>query len=212
MLAQSESLESPAMATANVRPAQTQEQHLVTEDQPVQFEVSAVETDETEVTDQVPITSRATPAKKEVLAAVRRSVDTNGERLLQGGSLDSQPSVSMVDRFKIVAINIQGDSGIVDLEVKQMGALQYGKAVATRSKARRQVMLSRQEQGWVLVMPQDLVCLDRDVAVVALTDHLATTPRTSADYSELKVSRKLLNELSSHRSLWHPRTWFRLSS
>jgi hypothetical protein len=167
------------------------------------------------MSDQVLVTSRPTPAKKEVLAAVRWSVDANGERLLQGGSLDSQPSVSVVDRFRIVAVNLQGNSGLADLEVKQMGAFEYGKAIPKRTTARRHVILSRQEQAqaqrWVLVMPQDLICLNRQLAVMALTDHLATVPPTPANRPELKASRRLLHELSSERKLWHPRTWFRLS-
>ena len=168
-------------------------------------------TNNTQMSDQVVVTSRPTPEKKDVLAAVRRSVDATGEELLQAGSLDSQPSVGVVDHLKIVAIDFQGNSGFADLEVKQMGAFEYGRAIPKRTTVTRQLILSRREQGWVLVMPQDLICLDRYLAVMALAEHLETVPSTPANSPELKASRKLLNELSSERKLWNPRTWFRLS-
>jgi hypothetical protein len=211
ILPQSDSSESSALESAQVRLAQTQEQRPVVEDLPAQIRARELATNDTQISDQLLVTSRPSPAKKEVLAAVRRSVDADGERLLQGGSLDSQPSVGVVDHFKIVAINLEGNSGLADLEVKQMGALQYGKAIPRRTTARRHVILSRQEQGWVLVMPADLICLDRYLAVMALAEHLETVPPTPENSPELKASRKLLNELSSERKLWHPRTWFRLS-
>jgi hypothetical protein len=215
ILAQSDSSESSIPASAHIedRPGKTQEQRPVIpiKDRQVQIQASETPTNDPRVSDHVLVTSRVTPKKKEVLAALRRSVDSNGERLLHAGFLDSQPSVSVVDHFKIVSINLDDNSGVADVEVKQVGEFQYGKAVPTRTKTRRQAVLSRQEQGWVLVMPQDLICLDRHLAVMALTDHLAAVPPAQANSPELKVSRKLLNELSSERKLWDPRTWFRLS-
>ena len=210
ILAQAVGSESPATESAQVRPAQTQEEraiHSMIEDRPVETVANKVATNHTQNSTEVLVTSRATPAKKEVLAAIRRSVDANGERLLSG-SLESQPSVSVVDRLKIVAINVQGNAGFADLEVTQMGTVEYGKAAPARATVVREMILSRQEQGWVLVIPQDLMCLNRDLAVMAITDHLTSVPH---DSHELKVSRKLLSELSSERRLWHPRTWFRFS-
>jgi len=216
ILAQSDSPENSTPESAHMedRPAKTQEQRPVIriEDRPVQIHASKTRATDAHISDQVLVTSRPAPTKKEVLAALRRSVETNGERLLQAGSLDSQPSVSVVDHFKIVSINIEGNSGLAELEVKQVGAFEYGKATTRRTKTRLQVILSRQEaQSWVLVMPQDLICLDRHLAVMALADHLAAVPPAQANSPELKVSRKLLNDLSSERKLWDPRTWFRLS-
>jgi len=213
ILVQSDSSESSALESARVRTIQTREQRPVIKDRPAQIQAREVATNNTLMSDEVLVTTRPAPAKKEVLAAIRRSVDANGERLLQGGSLDSQPSVGVVDDFKIVAIDLQGNSGFADLEVKQVGAFEYGKAIPKRTTVTRQVILSRQEQaqGWVLVMPQDMICLDRYLAVRALAEHLETLPPTPANGPELKASRKLLNELSSERKLWDPRTWFRLS-
>ena len=213
VLVQSGSSESSALESARVRTIQTREQRPVIEDRPAQIQAREVATNNTPTSDEVLVTRRPAPAKKEVLAAIRRSVDANGERLLQGGSLDSQPSVGVVDHFKIVAIDLQGNSGFADLEVQQVGVFEYGKAVPKRTTVTRQVILSRQEQaqGWVLVMPQDMICLDRYLAVRALAEHLETLPPTPANGPELKASRKLLNELSSERKLWDPRTWFRLS-
>src|SRR5260370_25512080 len=101
ILARSDSSESSAAGSAQVRPARTQEQRPVVEDRPAQIQASEVATNNTQMSDQVLVTSRPTHARNEALAAVRWSVDANGERLLQGGSLDSQPSVSVVDRFRI---------------------------------------------------------------------------------------------------------------
>src|SRR5262249_26549192 len=196
ILAQSNNSEGPALKddTAQARSTQTEEErvmHSMIEDRPVQNKAINVATNNTQISDQALITSRPAPAKKEVLAAVRRSVDVNGERLLQTASFESQPSVSVVDRLKIVAINVQGNSGFADLEVKQIGTFEYGKAIPARTTARLHVTLSRQEQGWVLAMPQDLMCLNRDLAVMAITDHLTSVPHNG---EELKVSRKLLGE------------------
>jgi hypothetical protein len=206
---QSDASEKSAPESAQVRPAQRQEQQEIVEDQPLP--IQAGDAGKNQMTDQVVITSSPTPAKKEVLAAIRRFVDASGQGLLQDGSLDSQPAVGMVDRMKVLAINLQGNSGLADVEIKQLGGFQYGKAIATRTTARRQVMLNRQEQGWVLVLPQDLMCVNRNIAVTALTDHLAALPHTPANSREQKTTRRLLHQLSSERSLWHPRTWFRLA-
>jgi len=206
--AQAAGSQSPATEFAQVRSTQAQEErviHSIIEDRRVETVASSVATNHPQNSTEVLVTSRAAPAKKEVLAAIRRSVDANGEQLLSG-SLESQPSVSVVDRLKIVAINVQGNTGFADLEVTQMGTFEYGKAVPARATVVREMVLSRQEQGWVLVMPQDLMCLNRDLAVMAITDHLTSVPH---DSQELKGSRRLLSELSSERKLWHPRTWFR---
>jgi hypothetical protein len=210
ILAQSDSSESSAPESAQARRAQTQDERAlrpIVEDRPLETQASGVATIDAPMGDRVLVTSRPSPAKKEVLVAVRRSVNANGQRLLSG-SLDSQPSVGVVDRLKIVAINVHGNAGLADLEVKQMGTFEYGKAIPARTTVVHQVILRRQEQGWVLVMPQDLMCLNRDLAVIAITDHLTSVPH---DSRELKVSRRLVNELLSERRLWHPRTWFRLS-
>jgi len=199
----SDILES-SLEPAEVLPARTEES-------PAIGDRTAVAPTNTRMTDQVLVTSHPAPVKKELRAALRRSVDASGQRLLQGGSLESESSVSVVDHFKIVAINLEGDSGFADLKVKQMGWFHYGYAIPRRTTATYRVLLSRQEQGWVLDIPQDLRGLDRDSAVMALTDHLATVQPTPANSPELKSSRTFLHELSPKRKLWNPRSWFRRS-
>jgi hypothetical protein len=211
LAAQADASKRPAPESAQVRLAQPQEQQQVVEDRPLQVQAGEAGKNNTEIADQVVITSRQTPAKKEVLAAIRRLVNANGEGLLQAGSLNSQPAVGLVDRMKVLAIDLQGDSAFADVEIRQVGEFEYGKAIATRTKTVRQVILSRHEQGWVLAMPQDLMCVNRNLAVTALTDHLATLPQTPANSRELKTTRRILSALSSERKLWHPRTWFRLA-
>jgi hypothetical protein len=174
---------------------QRQQQPAVVENRPSKIQASEAAGNDGQTSDKILVTSLATPSKEQVLAAVLRSVDTNGKRLLQGGSLDSQPSVGVVDRFRIAAINLQGNSGLADLEIRQIATFQYGKAIPTRVTAMRHVVLSRQEQGWVMVMPQDLICLNRYLAVSALTDHLASLGNVPATNPQRQISQRLLNEL-----------------
>src|SRR5262249_10530877 len=82
VLVQSGSSESSALESARVRPAQTQKQRPVIEDPQAQIQAREVATNNTQISNQLLVTASPTPAKKEVLAAVRRSVDANGERLL----------------------------------------------------------------------------------------------------------------------------------
>jgi hypothetical protein len=196
-------------AYAEVQPAQGQQQPGVIEDLRGEIPWSEVATTVGQTSGEIAVTSRERPSKKEVLAAVLESADRNGKQLLQTGSLDSQPSVSVVDRLRIVAINLQGRSGLADLEVKQNATFQYGKAIPIRTTARRHVILNRQEQGWVLVRPQDLMCLNRDLAVAALSEDLATMTLLPTNSPDQKRSLKVLHQLAQKTS--SPHWWVRLA-
>jgi len=149
--------------------------------------------------DEIFVTSQATPSRREVLAAVVRAADGNGERLLRNGLLDSQPSVGVADCFRITALNLKGKHGLADLEVKEIATLRYGRLHAKRAIARRHVVLSRQEQGWVLLLPQDLVYLHPRVAGV-LTNRLAAISPALADRQEAKTTVTILRELTPEKS------------
>jgi hypothetical protein len=150
--------------------------------------------------DEIFVSSRATPSRREVLVAVIRAADSNGERLLRNGLLDSQPSVGVADCFRIAALDLQGKHMLADLEVKEIAAFHYGKFHAKRSIARQHVILSRQQQGWVLLLPQDFVYLNSRLAATALTSRLATMSLAPADRQEAKTTVKTLRELTSEKS------------
>ena len=175
---------------------------------PIKSEASAqakpvagqIVTREAEVHDDVLVTSRATPSRRELLAAIIRSADDNGERLLRDHLLDSQPSVGVVDRFRIVSLSFQDNAGLADLEVNQIAAFRYGTAKPYRLTARQRVILSRQEQGWILLDPQDLVYLNRGLAARALSHQLATMPQGPAGQQEVRTAAKILHDLLSDKS------------
>src|SRR5262249_39974294 len=94
----------------------------------MKLEATHVATKNAEIHDEVLVTSRPIPSRSEVLDAINRSADNNGERLLQNGRLDSQPSVCVVDSFTIVSLDFQGNVGLVDLEIKEIAAFRFGTA------------------------------------------------------------------------------------
>ena len=165
----------------------------------VETEAGRMATKDAEIHDEIFVTTRAIPSRREVLAAIIRSADGNGERLLRNGLLDSQPFVGVVDHFRIVSLNVQDNSGLAEIEVKEMATFQYGKAGPTRLTVRRRVVLSRQEQGWILLAPQDLVYLNRHLAATALTNQLATTSQAPTDH-QVKNAVRILHELLSDKS------------
>jgi len=150
--------------------------------------------------DEVFVTSAATPSRREVLAAITWYVNDNGERLLRDRLLDSQASVSVADHFTLVSLDLQGNSGLAEVEVKEIAGFQYGKPAPKQSIVRQRVILSRQEQGWMLLLPQDLMYLSRRTAVVALNDQLATLSKTPADQLQAKKTSKILRELLAPKS------------
>src|SRR5215472_4621691 len=150
-----------------------------------------------EIHDEVLVTSRPIPSRSEVLDAINRSADYNGERLLQNGKLDSQPSVGVVDSFTIVSLDFQGNVGLVDLEIKQIAAFRYGTARPYRLTALKRVILSRQPQGWILLDPQNLVYLNRRLAARALSHQLASMPQGPAGQQQVRTAAKILHELQS---------------
>jgi hypothetical protein len=132
-----------------------------------------------------------------VLAAISWFVNDYGERLLRDRLLDSQPSVGVAGQFSLVSLNVQGNSGLADVEVQEIAAFQYGKPTSTRLIAKQRVILSRQQQGWMLLLPQDLMYLNRRTAAVALTDQLANLSKGPADQLRAKKTTKVLREVLS---------------
>jgi hypothetical protein len=157
---------------------------------------------DTAIHNEIFVTSQATPSRRDVLAAIIRSADENGERLLRDRLLDSQPAVGVADDFRLVSLNLdlQGKTGLAEVEVKQIAAFRYGKPTSSRSISRHRVILSRQQQGWILVTPQELLYLNHHQAAVALTDQLATLSQAPADQLQAKKTAKILHELLSDKS------------
>jgi hypothetical protein len=166
---------------------------------PGQMKVDAthIATKNAEIHDEVLVTSRPIPSRSEVLDAINRSADNNGERLLQNGRLDSQPLVGVVDSFTIVSLDLQGDVGLADLQIKEIAAFRYGTARPYRLTAIKRVILSRQKQGWILLDPQNLVYLNRRLAARALSHQLASMPQGPAGQQQVRRATKILHELIS---------------
>jgi cell wall-associated NlpC family hydrolase len=163
-------------------------------------EAAPVATTNAAIHNEVLVTSRAIPSRREVLAAIIRSADDNGERLLQNSLLDSQPSVGVVDQFRIVSLDFEDNLGLADLEVNQIAAFRYGTVGPYRSTTRQRVILSRQAQGWILLDPQNLVFLNRRLAAVALSHQLATMSQAPAGQLDVRKAVKILHELLSDKS------------
>jgi len=146
------------------------------------------------------VTSRATPSRREVLAAINWSVNDYGERLLRDRLLDSQPSVGVADDFRLVSLELQGNSGLAEVEVQEIARFQHGKPTATRLIGKQRVILSHQQQGWMLLLPKELMYLNRHTAVVALNDQLAALSKAPADQLQAKKTTRILHELLAAKS------------
>jgi len=127
--------------------------------------------------------------------------DANGERLAPGTSLDSQPTVVVVDQFKVIRLNLSDRSGWAELEIKQTAEIQYGFADLRPSASTWRARLRRQEQGWVLLAPQDLIYIRRELAIQVLANHLAILSRMPANSQEVRRVVRVLDELLAPRSV-----------
>jgi hypothetical protein len=157
----------------------------------------AMASSDIEIRDVIFVSQRKKPSKEEVLAAIMRSVDANAQRLLRNPTLDSQPSVAIAEQFTVNGLKIKDNVGWADLKVKRTASIQYGKADLNETTDTWRVRLNRQEQGWTVVVPQDRIYLRRDLALIALTNHLATASRASANKQELKKVVRILDRLLS---------------
>jgi hypothetical protein len=155
---------------------------------------------DTVIHNEIFVTSQATPSRREVLAAIIRAADDNGEHLLRGRLLDWQPLVGIVDGFRLVSLDVQGNSGLAEVEVTQIAAFRNGKPSSSRLSSTRRVILSRQQQGWILVTPQELLYLNHQQATKALTDQLAALSKTPADQLQAKKTARILHELQAAKS------------
>jgi hypothetical protein len=142
------------------------------------------------------------PSRDEVLAAIVRLADVSGERLVRGTSLDSQPTITVADQFKVSELNMSDRSGWADVEVKQAASIQYGFADTRPSTSEWRATLRRKKQGWVLLAPQDRVYVRREPAIQALANHLAVLSRIPANGPEVRRVVRVLDELSAEKSTY----------
>ncbi len=142
------------------------------------------------------------PSRDEVLAAIVRLADVTGKRLVRGTSLDSQPTIAVADQFKVIELNISDRSGWAELEVKQAASIQYGFADIRPSTSRWRATLRREEQGWVLLAPEDRIYVRREQAIQALATHLAVLSRIPANGREVRRVVRVLDELSAEKSTY----------
>jgi len=178
--------------------------HVNASAQPAQITADAearkTVTPDTAIHNEIFVTSQATPSRRDVLAAIIRAADDNGEHLLRGRLLDWQPLVGVVDGFRLISLDVQGNSGLAEVEVTQIAAFRNGKPTSSRLVSTRRVILSRQQQGWVLVTPQELLYLNHHQATAALTDQLAALSKTPADQLQAKKTARILRELTAPKS------------
>jgi hypothetical protein len=149
---------------------------------------------DTETREAVFVSPRKKPSKDEVLAAIVHWVDANSNRFLRSDRLETQPLVIVAEGFTVAGLSIKGNSGWVDLNVKQAASLRYGKADLSRATDTWRVELSRQEQGWIVLVRQDHIYLNRSAAVKVLARLLAAVSREPANQDLKKVVR-ILNQL-----------------
>jgi hypothetical protein len=166
----------------------------------VEAEAGKTATPDTALHNEILVTSQATPSRRDVLAAIIRAADDNGDHLLRGRLLDWQPLVGVVDGFRLVSLDVQGNSGLAEVEVTQIAAFRNGKPSSSRLVSTRRVILSRQQQGWILVTPQELLYLNHQQATKALTDQLAALSKTPADQLQAKKATRILHELMATKS------------
>jgi hypothetical protein len=144
--------------------------------------------------------SPAKPSRDDVLAAITRLTDVSGERVLRQASLDSRPSVAVVDQFKVAKLHVGDRSGWAELEVKQAASIQYGFADLRATTSTWRATLRREEQGWVLLAPQDRIYIRREPAIQALSEHLAAMSRVPANSQEVRRVVKVLDELLAEKN------------
>jgi NlpC/P60 family len=150
--------------------------------------------------DRVLVSRLTRPTREEVRAAIVRSSNAAGERLLRDGALDSQPMVVVVDEFTVRKVDTSDRAGWAEVEVREQASIQHGKADVSKMTGRLKVALRHETEGWILLWPQDRTCLRRDRAIKVLAGHLAATSRAPANASPqdlrkiLKVLDKLLAE------------------
>jgi hypothetical protein len=146
--------------------------------------------------------SPAKPSRDDVLAAMIRLTDVSGERELRHASIDSRPSVAVVDQFKVTKLYVGERTGWAELEVKQAASIQFGFADPRATTSIWRANLRREKQGWVLLAPQDRIYIRRDLAVQVLSDHLAVLSRMSANSQEVRRVVRVLDELVAQKNAY----------
>jgi hypothetical protein len=158
-------------------------------------ELEALTPGDAEVRDVVFVSQRKKPSKEEVLAAIMRSVDANGQRLLLNPRLDSQPALALAEQFTVVSVDVKGNSGWAELKVKRTASILYGKADPHAGTDVLGARLTRQGQDWTLMVPRERTYIRSGAAFTVLVNHLAAASRATASNQELKKLLKILDQL-----------------
>lgn len=164
--------------------------------------VASASTPSATETPDVVFVSSAKPSQDDLLDAMLRLTAVSGERLLRQASLDSRPRVAVVDQFKVTKLHIADRSGWAELEVKQAASIQYGFADLSATTRTWRATLRREEQGWVLLAPQDRIYIQRELAIQALADHLAVLSRVQANNEEVRRVVRVLDELLAQKNTY----------
>jgi hypothetical protein len=159
---------------------------------------------DTELFDSVFVSPHSKPSREEVRAAIIRATETNGERLLRAAAVDSHASIMVVDELTVIEINTHDRSGWAEVEVKETASVQYGRTELRPATERWRLTLRREQQGWILLSPQDRMYLRHDQAIKALANHLALISGARGNRQELRRTVKMLDELLAQRTASEP--------
>src|SRR5260370_28487456 len=96
---------------------------------------------------------------------------------------------------------IKDKSGWEKVEVRDRATIHFGTADPTPLTYRWQIMLRRQEQGWVMFVPQAPIFLRQKVAKMVLGRRLASLTYAPVSFRERKIVARILVELSSKKTL-----------
>lgn len=143
------------------------------------------------------------PSKDDLQAAILKAVDANGERLFRNAGVESHPQIAVADEFKVVKISIHDRSGWADVEVKETVSIQYGKPELKTATEKWRITLWREPQGWYLLPPQEPACLRRDLAIRALSNHLALASKTQGNQQEMRNTVKVLDKLLAEKAAYN---------
>jgi hypothetical protein len=111
-----------------------------------------------------------------------------------------QPSVALAEQFTVTRLDIKNNSGVAELKVKRTASFLHGKADPHPATDTWQARLTRQEQGWIALVPQDRIYLRPGLAFAVLANHLAVVSQAPADNQELKKLVRILDQLLSQNA------------
>ena len=186
----------PAVATASVgRTPQAEESRAVTE--PADSITSSAEADDN--SQKLPsiiavIRQRSKPDKADITAAFRRGGLDLARALTNGGLLDPERAISIVERLVVKQVKISHDHGVLRLKLVETLTLDQGK-VRPGITTERELALDHRDGVWVISDPLERLYIPRDKAVDVLENQLHLILENGSPKSDERAIVKALNFL-----------------